>query len=1010
MNNDNGGTFDEGVHGGNDGEGIQDSVPGPPPPEPALGSAIGSQFDPPPPPPPPPGGPTPPVVSPPPTTESTWGTVTPSTPAASALSAPDAPTTWSSTTPTAPAASDSAAYATPGQAAEYPMAGAVAGDSGKGSSKLPWIFAVFAAVLLLGGGGFLAVSAFGASGGADTPEDAVDTMLAAMGEEDFVAIAELLEPSERRTIAEPALTELLPELKRLGVIDDSADAADVEGVDLVFTDVEYRVEELVGVDDMRHVYLTGGEVATTINGADLPFGSDVDMSDLDGSTTETIEETETPIVFVERDGRWYFSMWFTLAEAARLEAGERLPTADEAPARLAGDSPEVAVEGLFIAMVDFDLESMIGHMDPDEMAVLYRYAPLFLDEAQSELADVRNELLAEGFDWDMTDFDFDVDQSGDDAVVTMRGFTFEISGPDFSVDVVYGRDLLTGDLMIEDVRGSMSATTTLFSIEGFADGEGFDAEIGVDPEALRVFGSANADGESFEGELVLDESGVCSRYEVTGTDGTNESGCLEDDADVEGIGPIIEAMEEWPTEFPGVSFRTRQTDGGWYVSPISTMFDGVIKSLEGIEEGDFDEVFNPVADVAGGAIADPLDLFDDAASSVTDDDVLGGFSDPIGEEINVVTVADGTVEEFSGEVGSNGFDTFIIDFEAGSAVVLSAQSFGSGLDTTMTILDPNGSQIDYNDDAEINVNLSSGLDSQLVLFADQGGEYSIEIAGFGTSSGSYVLTVDRASNGVIDGEGTTTDPDDDFGELFLEDITTVTVAPEETAQFVGSLDDPAAIDSFELELGAGETITVTVESDPTSADPLDPVVTVLDPEVVELGMNDDAPANAGLASTRDSQVTVVTQTAGFHFIDIEAWAGGSSGAYTVTIERGAAGAAAPETTPSAASDIVVPAGSTEVFQGTVSDPQLYNIDLAAGDSLVITVESDDPVGGLDPVVTLLLNGAEIDFNDDAADPNAVADSFDSQLIVDAASSGTHQIEVRGFAGSTGAFTMTIERG
>ena len=935
----------------------------------------------------------------------------PTVPAAPAMptapAAPAAPNTWSSTTPSAPDAGVPTGYATPEHVGEYAMAGAVAGDSGKGSSKLPWIFAVVAAVLLLGGGGFFAVSAFGASGGADSPEDAIDTMLAAMGEEDFVSIAELMEPSERRTIAEPALTELLPELKRLGLVDDSADAASVDGVDLVFTDVEYRVEELVGVDDMRHVFLTGGEVSTTINAADLPFTSDVDTSDLDAQTSQSIEDNETPIVFVERDGRWYFSMWFTIAEAARLDASERLPTADEEPARIPGDSPEAAIEGLFTSMVDFDLESMIGHMDPDEMAVLYRYSPLFLAEAQSDLADARNELLAEGISWDMTDFDFDVDESGDDAVVTMRGFTFDVTGPDFDVEVVYARDLLTGELAIEDVRGSLSASPTLFNIEGAAEGSVFDAEIGVDPEGLRVFGSANVDGETFEGELVLDETSGCSRYEITGSDGTNESGCLEDDGDLEGIGPIVEAMEDWPTEFPGVSFRARQTDGGWYVSPIATMFDGVIKALEGIEEGEFDEVFNPVADVAEDAIIDPFDILDGASGSVSDDDILGGFSDPIAEDTTFITVADGAVEDFGGEVDSNGFDTYVLNLEAGSAVVLSAQSLGSGLDTTLAVLDPNGLEIAFNDDAEFDLDPSSGFDSQLVVFPDQAGEYAIEVAGFGTSSGSYVLTVDRASDGIIDSEGTVTDPDDDPGELFLEDITPVVVGPNETAQFVGSIDDPAATDSFEIELGAGETVTVTVEAD--AAATLDPVVTVFDPDVFEIGTNDDAPAAANLGSTRDSQLTVVTQVAGLHFIDIESWLGGSSGAYTVTIERGEAGAIVPDDTALAAIDIVVPAGSTEVFQGTVSDPQLYNIDLTAGDSLVITVESADPTQ-LDPVVSLLLDGAQIDRNDDAADSTAVADTFDSQLIVEVASSGTHQIEVTGFGVTQGAFTMTVERG
>ena len=114
--------------------------------------------------------------------------------------------------------------------------------------------ALVGAIVLLGGGGFFALSALGASGGADSPEQAVDELIEALSNEDFVTMAELLEPSERRSVAEPVITEILPELVRIGMFDDSVDEAAVDGVDLEYTDVECRVDPLAGNPDLVHVF------------------------------------------------------------------------------------------------------------------------------------------------------------------------------------------------------------------------------------------------------------------------------------------------------------------------------------------------------------------------------------------------------------------------------------------------------------------------------------------------------------------------------------------------------------------------------------------------------------------------------------------------------------------------------------------------------------------------------------------------------------------------------------
>jgi hypothetical protein len=230
---------------------------------------------------------------------------------------------------------------------------------------------VVGAVVLLAGGSFFALTAFGASGGADSPEAAVEALIEAANNEDFITIGELL--------------------------DERVNAGDVEAFDWEFTDVTYRVQPIAQNPDMVHVFFTGGEAAAEFNSAEFPFGDTFrdrfgdDFGDVPRET-EQIENSENPMVLVEHDGKWYVSGLFAIAENIRLEAGERLPDRSEAPRAIGTDTPDGAVEAMFGEMVEMDLAGLIGRMDPEEMAVLYRYAPLFLDEGQASLDEFRSEM------------------------------------------------------------------------------------------------------------------------------------------------------------------------------------------------------------------------------------------------------------------------------------------------------------------------------------------------------------------------------------------------------------------------------------------------------------------------------------------------------------------------------------------------------------------------------------------------------------------------------------------
>lgn len=662
--------------------------------------------------------------------------------------------------------------ATPVISGEYgAMAPLEAPDAPPASSKLPWFAAALGALVLLAGGGFFALTAFGASGGAETPEEAVDALIAAANNEDFITMAEMLEPAERRTIAEPVITEIMPELIRLGVLDDSADAGNVEGFDWEFTDVTYRVETVPLNADMVRIYFTGGQAAAEFNAAEFPFGDEfrerfgAEIED-EPRVTENIEDSGNPMVLVERDGRWYMSAMFTIAENARMEAGEQMPGAGEAPQPLGSQTPEAAVEAMFAEMVELDMAGLIGRMDPEEMAVLYRYSPLFLDEAQTGLDEFANFLDESNVRWDLSEFDFDVETDGDDASVVIRGFRVEVNSDDLDVSFTYGRDRISGSVDAGEMgEGSFEATPTHWVIEGTVDGERIDVEVNIDRNARSVEASGDIVGTTFTGSIVFDDEGVCSRYSVTVSDGTDESGCIEDG--VQGQAGLVTQqyigfLEGFDDEFGGVTIAARRTDGEWYVSPITSMFDYYIDSLKNLDEGEFDSMLDSMstASLYGFGAVGSLENFDDSEFVFDDfedfedsdlefdepmfeDESFGSF-DAVLDSSSLVVVDPGSFHSIDGTLDPGTFDTAVVELAAGDLLTVTVQTpEGSGLDTTLEVFGEAG-WIAYNDDADASAGLGM-FDSKIEVRVPNDGSYTIEVRSFGDyGEGDYTLSIERS--------------------------------------------------------------------------------------------------------------------------------------------------------------------------------------------------------------------------------------------------------------------------
>ncbi len=303
-----------------------------------------------------------------------------------------------------------------------------AGAPGGGRSRGKVIAAAVGAAAIVAAGVFALtrVSGDSGSGGASTPEAAANDFLDALDKEDVLGLVDVLLPGERDAFRQP-MQDLVSELTRLEVLSDQASLSHIGGVDIAITDRHLEVEK-TNADDIVSVSITA-KAAATVKGEELPIGNwirdaigEKDVSELD--STSDPEEDRFPVTVVRKDGRWYLSLFYSIAENARHDAGDPdIP--DRGVALKGADTPEAAMDTMINAAADLDLATVIGALNPNEAEALQRYAPLFLDDAQAEAdkADVKI---------DITDTKYEVTGSGDTRHVTISAFKADVSSSEGS--------------------------------------------------------------------------------------------------------------------------------------------------------------------------------------------------------------------------------------------------------------------------------------------------------------------------------------------------------------------------------------------------------------------------------------------------------------------------------------------------------------------------------------------------------------------------------------------------
>ncbi|MEO0493260.1 MAG: hypothetical protein AAF081_07580 [Actinomycetota bacterium] len=481
---------------------------------------------------------------------------------------------------------------------------AVEADRSGVGPTLGRIVAAVAAVVLVAGGTVLAFGALTADGGAESPEAALEQAIAAINDEDIVALAAIMEPSERSTLFEVGF-DFVDELVRLDVLDAEIDLAGVDGIDLELTGFEPRVER--PGNGLAHLYLGSGVVAGEIDVAAMPLGAlvldrlDADQRSMTETDLETVDPATTPLVAVERDGRWYLSLWYTVAESVRLDIRSPLPDPFDRPAAIGGDTPEGPVRLLFEELADLDVRRMIGALDPGEMAVLYDYAPLFLGDLEPETNALLEDAAASGWTWGFDELTFATEPIGDDlAAVSIESLAFVASS---------------------DAGSSVSVALS-------------SSAVAIDAVVVDEFFGDTA-------ELSIHTEGECLVVEVADAVDSQVERICDDELGGLSATEGLESIDQF-------GFVTRQVDGVWYISPIRTGLSAMLTAVEALDPATLEDLVDSVlalgasaadGDAIGplfdldGTLTDPGSAFEpiepiEPQISLANDDLLAPALDP----------------------------------------------------------------------------------------------------------------------------------------------------------------------------------------------------------------------------------------------------------------------------------------------------------------------------------------------------------------------------------------------
>jgi hypothetical protein len=257
---------------------------------------------------------------------------------------------------------------------------------------------VVALVALVGGGVTWLALAQNDSGSA-TPTEAALKLASSVGNGDVVGVLGSLAPAEAALFTDP-VQEVTNELKRLNVLDGSADPKSLSGIQIKTDHLAFDEAAAQQVND--HVTITklvSGTITLTGDFGKLPLAKQFLDAALPGNAqqqmnqgpqTRTIDIAQEVrragepfrIATVKVNGAWYPSLLYTVADYALRGSGEDWP-ATSIPAAGAASAND-AVKQMVQAALDADVTRVIELLPPDEMSVLHDAGPAIVKALGTE--------------------------------------------------------------------------------------------------------------------------------------------------------------------------------------------------------------------------------------------------------------------------------------------------------------------------------------------------------------------------------------------------------------------------------------------------------------------------------------------------------------------------------------------------------------------------------------------------------------------------------------------------
>jgi len=323
-----------------------------------------------------------------------------------------------------------------------------------------------------------------ASTGAESPQDSVTALFNTLGNSDPIGLADQLDPAEAALFTD-LNSDLITELKRLEVLSPEASADSMTGTTIKVENLTMEDQVETINDHVQIVKLTGGTITIASDPNNIPlsdsfkeqFGAEIDQAQPESQTVNiadaVADNNGEPIrvATVNRDGQWYVSLFYTIADNAVHAEGLPNPTQADIIKPEGFGKPEEAVDALLERATKGDVRGVIALLPPDEMSVMHDYGQLIIDQSGA------GELTSE-----MTDLGFELGEITYDVTDVTGGKKVSFASIELTVDgqtATIVRDVANGSVTLK-ADGEAPVTLDETTIDTYLDdaigSEGLDAQ------------------------------------------------------------------------------------------------------------------------------------------------------------------------------------------------------------------------------------------------------------------------------------------------------------------------------------------------------------------------------------------------------------------------------------------------------------------------------------------------------------------------------------------------------